>query len=526
MSIIIGLTITVLWLFGLYRLFEKTGRKGWEALVPGYNLWVWLKVIEKPWWWILLLIFPGVNLLMLMVMSFNLAYGFNRRDTTATALSFFLPFLYLPYLSFEKKLDFVGFADQKKKGGFIVEWRDAIIFAIVAASIIRTYVFEAYTIPTPSMEKSLLVGDYLFVSKMAYGPKTPETPLAFPFVHHTLPILNVKSYVEWLTLPMFRLPGYSEVKRNDVVVFNFPAGDTVILEEQNQAYQGILLQIAGEMKGHDLETGRQVKSNNFYEAKAKQFVDNNEKWNVVTRPVDKRENYVKRCIATPGDKLEVKNGLLYIDGQIAEVPPNMQYNYYIYTQSLLNPKKLKKDYGVNKEQVYRENNAGPYKIPLTMDSRKKLIDEMKMITSVEPAIMTQLSEYSHMQVFPNDGQYKWTRDNFGPLIVPKKGETVELSLKDLPKYKRIITAYEGNTLKVVDGKIFINDEMANSYTFKMNYYFMMGDNRHNSLDSRYWGFVPEDHIVGKASFIWMSMDPELGWTEGKVRWNRIFNWID
>lgn len=521
-KLIINVIIAIGWLYGVYRFFELAGRKGWEALVPGYNFWVWLKIIEKPWWWLILLIFPGVNLIMLAVMSFNLAYGFGKRSELDTALSFFVPFLYLPYLSSQKGLKFVGYADQKKKGSTAIEWRDAIIFAVVAASIIRTYVFEAYTIPTSSMEKSLLVGDYLFVSKMAYGPKTPQTPLAIPFVHHSLPGSNTKSYSEWIQLPMFRLPGLGKVERNDVVVFNYPAGDTVILEHQNQGYDAIVRQVASDYRRRDIETGKKTKSYSFYDKLGREFIENNNEMNVITRPVDKRENYVKRCVAIPGDVISIKNGILSINEEDAYIPPKMQYNYAVKSSGVLNPKQLKKKLGIS----YDDLSKPKFPIPLTFEAREQMA-EFPIVESVTPVLHKELPFYMEERAcYPNDVNYTWTRDNFGPIQVPKKGDVVKLNLHELPKYRRIIEAYEGNTLEVRGKDILINGQEATEYTIKMDYYFMMGDNRHNSQDSRFWGFVPEDHIVGKASFIWMSLDKDLGWFDGKIRWNRIFNWID
>ncbi|MBD77654.1 MAG: signal peptidase I [Crocinitomicaceae bacterium] len=523
MSLIIQAAIGILWILGLYKMFEHAGRKGWEALIPGYSLWVWLKIIEKPWWWLILLLFPGVNLIMLMVMSYNLAYGFNKRSGYDTYMSFFLPFIYLPMLGSQKELKFVGYDDQKKKAGMVVEWRDAIIFAVVAASIIRTYIFEAYTIPTPSMEKSLLVGDYLFVSKMAYGPKTPQTPLAIPFVHHTIPFFNVKSYTEWVSLPMLRLPGFGNVERNDVVVFNFPAGDTVILEHQNRSYAEIVREIALEYKMRDAQSGKKVRPDGYYDAVGRDHVWDN--MNVVIRPVDKRENYVKRCIAVPGDVITIEDGILKIDDENAFVPPEMQYNYYVSTNGSLSHKKMKEEYGISRSELRKVGQENAYVIPLT-SAIKDQMKGFKTVTDLKPNFQEGGRPDTTHHNFPNSKYFRWTRDNFGPLLVPEKGMTVELSITELPKYERVIRAYEGNELKVVDDKIFINGEEATSYTFKMNYYFMMGDNRHNSLDSRFWGFVPEDHVVGKASFIWFSADPELGYTEGKIRWNRIFSWIE
>ncbi|UTW60863.1 S26 family signal peptidase [bacterium SCSIO 12741] len=537
MTIAIYLIITLAMHFGLYLLFEKAGRKGWEALVPVYNLVIWLQIMKKPWWWLLLLIFPGVNILMIMVMSFNLAVGFGKRGDIPALLSFFVPFVYLPMIGMDKKTTFQGYSDTPTKRTAAVEWRDAIIFAIVAASIIRTYVFEAYTIPSSSMEKSLLVGDYLFVSKVAYGPKSPKTPLAIPFVHHSIPFTNAPSYLEWMKLPHFRLPGLGDVERNDVVVFNFPAGDTVCLEQQNRSYYDILSeyqQLFGKEQGRDyLYNGmprkywndgvRMMMQQGMPRGMASKVVQ--EGYSITARPVDKRENYVKRCVAIAGDTLQIKNGILYINGEEGYVPPLMQYKYFVNAPHL-NKRTLKSDFGISFEDYDGgfSNDLGKV-LPMPLHVKEKM-DKLSSIKGIEPQIKEPGTGIQGSRIFPNDPAFPWNEDNFGPLWIPKKGETIALTLKELPKYRRIIGVFEENDLSVADGKIYINGEEATEYTFKMNYYYLIGDNRHNSLDSRFWGFVPEDHVVGKASFIWMSLDKDLGWFDGKVRTERIFRWIE
>lgn len=524
MNLPIAIIIIVLMHAGLFLLFPKAGRKNWEALVPGYNLYVWLQIIKKPWWWLILLIFPGVNILMVMIMSSILAQTFGKRDAMATGLSFFLPFAYLPLLGFDKKLEFLGPIEKKdQKKNVMIEWRDAILFAIVAASIIRTYVFEAYTIPTSSMEKSLLIGDYLFVSKMAYGPKTPQTPLAIPFVHHSMPGGTTPSYLEWIKLPYFRLPGYKSVERNDVVVFNFPAGDTVLVAEQNRSYEQILREAAYELKHRDIIQKKELLTDGAYLKMGRDLIQNN--YEITIRPVDKRENYVKRCVAEAGDTLEIKKGILYINGEQAYMPPQMQYSYALRTNDWLNQKTMKQKFDINFQDLQKIGGTNGYVVPLTFEAYKNIKEFPAVAKAVINLNNGGLPDPTN-RVFPNDKQYEWTHDNFGPLYVPKAGETVELNMKELPKYRRIIQAYEGNDLMINDGEIFINGEKAKTYTFKMNYYFMMGDNRHNSLDSRFWGFVPEDHIVGKASFVWLSLDQDLSLSDGKIRWSRIFNWIE
>ena len=506
----------------LLMLFPKANRPTWEAAIPGYNLFIWLKITKKPWWWIFLLIFPGVNFLMVMIMSVNLANAFNQRKSSDTYLAFFLPFVYLPKLAFDKNIKFVGpedVSDKKKSGS--TEWRDAILFAIVAASIIRTYVFEAYTIPTGSMEKSLLIGDFLFVSKVAYGPKSPQTPLAIPFVHHTIPFLNSKSYTEILNLPYFRLPGFGSVERNDVVVFNFPAGDTVILDMQDRSYEDIVREITFQYRRNDLQAGNKQLSAEQYDREARDAIWKNKEMSI--RPVDKRENYVKRCVAIAGDTIRIENGVLYVNGEIAYIPPRMQYKYYVRTKDWLNQNRMKSSFDINYADLQKVGGTPGYVIPLTIESYKKM-EKFPTVIDLEPYLKKGGDPTN--RVFPNNKNYKYSEDNFGPLWIPKAGVTVPVSPENIAPFVRIINTYEGNTLKIADNQVFINGKAVTEYTFKMNYYWLMGDNRHNSLDSRFWGFVPEDHIVGKASFIWLSLDQDLGITEGKIRWNRMFTWIE
>ncbi len=507
----------------LFLLFPKANRLVWEAAIPGYNLYIWLKITKQPWWWIFLLLFPGVNFLMIMIMSANLANAFNQRKSSDNIFAFFLPFVFLPLLAMNKSATYVGPEDTKdKKKSAATEWRDAILFAIVAASIIRTYVFEAYTIPTGSMEKSLLIGDFLFVSKVAYGPKSPQTPLAIPFVHHTLPFINSKSYTEILKLPYFRLPGIGNIERNDVVVFNFPAGDTVILEQQDRSYEDVVREYAVRFRMRDRSAGKKEMTNGYYESLSRDYLWSNT--DISIRPVDKRENYVKRCVAIAGDTLKIESGILYVNGETAYIPPKMQYKYYIKTNDWLNQKRMKQDYNINFADLQKVGGSSGYIIPLTLESQKKM-RSFSRVVDIAPHINKSTSDPMN-RVFPNEEGYNYNEDFFGPLWVPQAGVTVPISAETIAPYKRIIGTYEGNDLKIVKGVVYINGEEATEYTFKMNYYWLMGDNRHNSLDSRFWGFVPEDHVVGKASFIWLSLDQDLGLTEGKIRWDRMFTWIE
>jgi len=379
----------------------------------------------------------------------------------------------------------------------LVEWVDAIIFAVIAASFIRMFFIEAYTIPTSSMEKSLLVGDYLFVSKTAYGPKTPNTPLSFPFVHNTMPIVKGKSYVEWWKQDYKRLKGFGKIKNDDVVVFHFPEGDTVALNFPAQSYYQLARMYGRERVLTDVR--------NFGE--------------IIVRPVDKRENYIKRCVGIPGDEIKMVKGQLIVNGKPQQKFEGMQHDYVVSTNGTsINPRALDR---LNIAQADRSGSGAQYIFPLTEENVEKL-NNFANVTGVVK--MEQSPGEWDRNIFPSNENYPWNVDNFGPIKIPAKDETVQLTTKNLPLYRRIIEVYENNDLVVNASEIKINGEVATSYTFKMDYYWMMGDNRHNSADSRYWGFVPEDHIVGKAKFIWLSLDKDKS-LPGKIRLRRMFSVI-
>ncbi|RMG78199.1 MAG: S26 family signal peptidase [Bacteroidetes bacterium] len=519
----IYLILLIIFLISYYKLFEKAGRKGWEALIPGYNLYVLMQILKKPWWWIFLFLFPGVNILMMFVVFVNTAIVFGKRETIDGIKAVLIPFIFLPQMAFDSNVQYVGPVDKKKiKKSVWREWGDALIFAVIAASIIRTYFLEAFTIPTSSMEKSLLIGDYLFVSKISYGPKIPNTPLSFPFAHHTLPLFNTKSYLEWQKLPYFRLPGLGKVERNDVVVFNFPEGDTVVVDEQARSYYQIVRDYAFMLKQNDLQANHPLKSNEEYYRMAADMVKKTRE--ITVRPKDKRENYIKRCVAVPGDKLEIKDARLYINDELAYIPPHFQYNYFIKTNSPLNRKVLKEQFDINLQDQH-QIGENLYYMPLTLDNYEKL-KEFPAVEQIQLKLTPAGELDPTLKIFPHHPNYKWSEDNFGPIYIPKKGQTIDLTLENLPLYERIIDLYEDNDLEVKDGKIFINGQEAHTYTFKMDYYWMMGDNRHNSADSRYFGFVPEDHIVGEGWLIWLSLDKEKTLANGKIRWNRLFKIIE
>jgi signal peptidase I len=382
----------------------------------------------------------------------------------------------------------------KKKKSFIREWVDAAVFAIVAASIIRIFLVEAYTIPTGSMEGSLLVNDYLFVSKVSYGARTPMTPLAVPLVHNTLPFFNCKSYTELVQWGYHRLPGFGHIERNDVVVFNFPAGDTVALEvQQDQDYYSLL---------RNYNNDRTFVKNNF---------------TVLSRPVDKKENYIKRCVGIPGDTIEVRGGYLYVGNKLSKQYPHAKMTYTIATNGQVSLDEFVEEQDMNPEELNYDPNSKMYIANLAND-QVAAIKKMNGVIAIAPFVLDKNDTRDN--AFPNDtANFKWNRDFYGPFIVPKAGQQVTLSLQNIALYQRIIVNYEHNSLDIKDGKIFINGKETTTYTFQMNYYWMMGDNRHNSADSRYFGFVPDDHIVGKAWFVWLSFGNK------GIRWNRLFRSI-
>jgi len=418
-----------------------------------------------------------------------------------------------------KKVNWSFWKKRGVKNSAWIEWLDALIFAVIAVTLINIFLFQNYKIPTGSMEKSLLIGDHLYVSKVAYGPKIPNTPLSFPFSQHTLPFTkNTKSYLEWIKLSYKRLKGFGEVKRNDVVVFNFPAGDTVVVQMQAQSYEQIIRGQAQMLKDRDKMSGISLKQENEYYSLARKLIWN--RYDIVVRPIDRRDNYIKRCIAIPGDTLKIINHQIYINGIKQTYPDELQFKYRVITNGQrINPIILER-MGINMDDV-DAYSISDYVIPLTVENVEKIRSFSNVDTIIR--IMKPPGAYANY-VFPHDPKFQWNEDNLGPLYVPEKGVTIELTLDNLPLYKRIIGLYEKNNLFVKENKIYINGKEVNSYTFKMSYYMMMGDNRHDSADSRFWGFVPEDHIVGKPKFIWLSLDKNKRFLN-KIRWSRMFSGI-
>lgn len=437
-----------------------------------------------------------------------------------------IPFIFDAYIT--KKIPWTWWKKSKNKTVLtVMGWVDAIVFALVAVYFVNLYFFQNYVIPSSSLEKSLLVGDYLFVSKMSYGARVPQTPLHMPLTQHTMPIFNCKSYLEWVKWDYKRVDGLGKVQLNDIVVFNFPAGDSVATALQAEDIYRLSYQAGKElskpidMSGLSLEDQRLV-FDYYYQVGRKYINDNPQSFGeIVVRPVDRRENYVKRCVGLPGQILQIENRVIYLNGKANKEPDNVQYRYFVHTKGML-PDDLCHELGISKEDLagyYTDESV--YNMPLTAKAKDALLARKDIVTAIE-----NTPDDDAGGLYPLNKLTGWTVDNYGPIWIPKKGETIELSLDNLPLYERPIHAYEGNALEVKDGKIFINGEETTHYTFKMDYYWMMGDNRHNSADSRFWGFVPEDHIVGKPIFIWLSLDQDRGWFDGKIRWSRLFKFVD
>ena len=439
-----------------------------------------------------------------------------------------IPFIYDVYIS--RKIRWSWWKDAEGPVRFIMSWVDALVFALVAAYFINLFFFQNYVIPSSSLEKSLLTGDYLFVSKVSYGPRIPETPLTMPLTQHTMPIINTKSYIEWPQWDYRRVKGLGKVQLNDIVVFNYPAGDTILTEEKYQAndYYAMVYsfgqqiyqsQMPNPITPDSLSPQQQLDYFNMLYNIGRNYIVNNpnEYGSIDHRPTDRRENYVKRCVGLPGQTLQIKNRIVYLDGKANKEPENVQYTYYVKLKADL-PDDLLKELGISGEDLLSLNQNGY--MPLTKKAVKVLSARKDLVASIRLNTDAATGE-----VYPLNAVTGWTRDNYGPIWIPKKGETVQLTLKNIALYERPIRVYEHNQLDIRNGKIYINGREAHSYTFKMDYYWMMGDNRHNSADSRYWGFVPEDHIVGKPIFIWWSSDPDRRGFSG-IRWNRLFRWVD
>ncbi|MBS1737080.1 MAG: signal peptidase I [Bacteroidetes bacterium] len=496
-------------LIGLYGMFKKAGITPWKALIPFWNTWCMVEKMQLNKIWFFLQLIPVAGFFVTIWINIKFVEHFGRFGVGHHFLTVFFPFIYFPYLGFSDSERYAGIPVVKNyKKGAIREWIDAAVFAIVAATLIRTFVFEAYTIPTPSMEKTLLVNDFLFVSKFAYGPRIPNTPLALPFMHHTIIGTNTKSYVEWIKIPYTRWFPHP-VNRRDVVVFNFPVNDTLINDADHGSQVTYYQVIQDRMRDEHISE----------EEARRRTLDQYGDF-IITRPIDKQENFIKRCTAIAGDTLQIKNRIIYIDGVAQPLPPEHEFSYLVTTTGPIDPDQLN-SIGIqdniddrNKNQVYLVGN-NMYIISMS-DEEKVQLKMVPGIKSIEPAPLNERDKGAYL--FPFVASYNWSVDDYGPIWIPKKGASIPLTPDNVIRYKRCIVTYENNKFEERNGQYFINGKAATSYTFKMDYYWMMGDNRHNSLDSRFWGFVPEDHVVGKASLIWFSYD-------NGPRWNRIFKTI-
>jgi signal peptidase I len=521
---LIGTLLVFLPSFGLSKLFAKAGEQPWKAYVPFYNTWVMQKLARRPVHWVFWQFIPVIGWFITpgIFIEFTKAFGkFSLGQHTLAAL--FAPF-YFPWLASQKDVKFVGAEAVKKhkKAGWR-EWVDAAIFAIVAATLIRTFIFEAYTIPTGSMEKTLLVKDFLFVSKLSYGPRIPNTPLSVPFVHNYLPITNSRSYSTLIRLPYTRWFA-SMPKRGDAVVFNFPEGDTVYhapgFESATPYYDiqrkntwgppdnVVVYDADGDGMGEQISTG--------------EIINDPVNFPVVVHPVDKSDNYIKRCVAVAGDTLQIIAGDIYINGVKETTPPNSLMSYTLTTVAggpdLYG---LAEKYNIGEDEI-RYVSPNTFEGTLTYGTVEKMKKD-GILQSAVPYLVKPENVYKDSTrlgkvTFPWSSYYPWTIDYFGKIWIPSKGSTLPLTKENYPIYERAIRVYEKNDFYMKDGKFILNGKEVTSYTFKMDYFWMMGDNRHGSQDSRYWGFVPEDRIVGKAWMIWFSWD-------GGPRWKRLFRLV-
>jgi signal peptidase I len=484
--LVIRLGVTI----GYWKIFEKAGVPGWKALIPFYSEYIVMKLVGKPTWWIVYLIIPVVNLFAYCILLFDLLRCLGKNSIgSQIAVLVALP-VYLPVLGFNRDVRYLGKADELPpvKKTVLAEWAEAVTFAVVMATLIRWLIMEAYVIPTPSMENSLLVNDFLFVSKFHYGSRFTSTPLQVPLTHQKIWGTNIPSYLEWIRIPYYRLPGISSIQRNDVVVFNVPG----------------------------------IEENNFENPNKREWKD---------YPPDLKTNYVKRCIAIAGDTIKIRDKEIYVNSVLQGKPPQMQRNYKLVAKDMINKRNFAK-WDIGDEDISGSYSLGPEQIVYIVSLTTEKLEKLKQanapyIVSIEPEDSDSggyLFPYYNNETIAKKYMV-WAKDNFGPLWVPKKGVTIPVNDSTVVLYGKMISRYEnGKDVEVKDGKLLVAGKEVTEYTFKQNYYFMMGDNRDNSLDSRFWGFVPEDHIVGKAIFIWMSYEKDAPFFQ-KIRWNRLLKGI-
>lgn len=515
---------------GTWKLYEKAGRKSWEAFVPVYNSIVLMKIINRPTWWTFLLFIPVINLIMFPIVWVETLRSFGKNSTFDTILGIVTLGFYIYYVNYTQNVNHIADRSLKPKSA-TADTISSLLFAVIVATFVHTYFIQPFTIPTSSLEKSLLVGDFLFVSKYNYGARVPMTTVAAPMVHDTIPIVHTKSYSKWPQLPYFRLPGYEKIKNNDIVVFNWPV-DTVY---------------------------------KFFDRSGLK----------ADKPIDKKSNYVKRCVAIPGDTFEIRDGIIFINGKESILPERAkpQYIHTVYSKKGVSSEVLGQtgstEYNrtfeimlTSQEQLDALNQPGVCTSMEVIDKNKNLFkirteprgvpkeiisnyglalqevndyevqanltlkaaDLLRKSADIDSVVRVILPRTANKAIFPHTRD--WSLDNFGPMYIPQQGKSVQLDLNSLPLYSRIITEYEGKKLEIKGSDIYINDKKTTSYTFDQNYFWMMGDNRHRSEDSRYWGFVPENHIVGKPIFIWMSIDGiNDGIRNWSIRWDRLFTTV-
>jgi len=478
------LIIQVVHFLGTWKLYQRAGRKAWEAAIPVYNAVVLMQIINRPKWCVVLLFIPIVNLIIIPVTWVETIRSFGRNSTAETFAVILSLGFYIYYVNYATNDPYIVDRDLKPRSE-VGEWVSSILFAVIAATIVHTYFMQPFTIPTSSLEKTLLVGDFLLVSKFHYGARIPKTAVAFPMVHDTIPVVNTKSYLNDPQIPYLRFPGFEDIERNDIVVFNWPV-DTV------NAFQ-------------------QYGDGKYYE-----------------KPIDKKSNYVKRAVGVPGDSLSVKNGFVFINGEQLQLPERAkpQFTYTGVTKwQPFNPQTLYKVYDITDGFGYNPTTNEFTFVAITEETFERLKNHPN-VASIERSADT-LSKSSRL--FPND-RARWNNDNFGPIYIPKKGVTVEITPESMPFYKEIIETYEGseyglnNKLSLNGTQVLLNGNPISEYTFHQNYYWMMGDNRNNSEDSRTWGYVPENHVVGKPVFVWLSWDSNASGFD-KIRWDRVFTTV-
>ncbi|MBQ0016528.1 MAG: signal peptidase I [Bacteroidales bacterium] len=496
--------------FGLWFVFKKAGVAPWKSLIPIYNIVVWIKVCGKSWRWYIYFLIPAINIFTFLLLVVETAKTFHRYGFWEQTAAVILPWVYLPVLGLSKLQYVDPTSEPPHKVGAVRDWLDAIVFALVAAVIIRGKVFELYHIPSSSMEGSLLVGDRLMVSKLSYGPRVMMTPLSLPLVHNVLPLTNgqVESYLKWIELPYHRFPGFGSVERYDAVVFNYPDGDTMCSAQfSNRSYHDLVRQ-------YGLDA---VENDRVYD----DFGNRIEIGKIRVRPIDKRENFIKRCIGLPGETIQLREQQVFINGKPIRDPEGLQFTYAVnFKPGMANPAQVLDGMGVSQEDMQNAFMEQRYLgtsyllLPLRRDVAESLRQRYD-VAAIEPVIFP--AGDSSRDLFPHDTLHRWSIDNYGPVHIPAAGETLALTPQNISIYARLISVYENNTLSVSNGKIYINGQETTQYKVKQNYYWMMGDNRHNSADSRYWGFVPEDHIMGKAKTVLWSFDKD----HKCVRWNRF-----